>query len=87
MNVVGIVSPEQGNGTVGEYLALALPLTAVTIWILIAFHGKFHTREGEDGPTLRERLCWPVISLNKWVIRLARKVFEIRPSMGREEKV
>ncbi|KAF8587585.1 hypothetical protein K439DRAFT_1337830 [Ramaria rubella] len=54
-------------GSVSKYLATALPLTAITIWIIVAFQGKWHTREGEEEPSISTRLSWPLRNVNKWI--------------------
>ncbi|KIJ53436.1 hypothetical protein M422DRAFT_222053, partial [Sphaerobolus stellatus SS14] len=66
MNIVEIVPPNNAKSTAGEYLALAVPLTGITIWVLIALEAKWHTSEGEKKLTILERLCWPLYSLKSW---------------------
>jgi len=52
------------NGTIPLFVALAAPLTIVTIWIFIAFRSQYHLR----GKSLSfvQRLAWPVLLLRNW---------------------
>jgi len=45
------------NGTLLNYLAFALPLTALTAWIVTSFQFKGALPEGTSA---RKRLAWPV---------------------------
>jgi hypothetical protein len=53
---VGEISPGT-NGTVGQYLAVALPLTTFTAWIIIAFQSKYIFPPGTG---FLMRLAWPL---------------------------
>jgi hypothetical protein len=57
MNIKEIV-PET-NGTLPHYVVTAVPLTFLTIWIVIAFQSKHLFRERR--PSLLMRLMWPLI--------------------------
>ena len=62
MNVVEI-NPQGGAAITSlvQYIALALPLTLVTAWIIIAFQSKhiFH-----NGTSLYKRLGWPIFVID-----------------------
>jgi hypothetical protein len=58
MNVKEIT--EDGQGTLPIYFETALPLTALTIWIVMAFQSKHLFRDGRTN-TFWMRLAWPVI--------------------------
>jgi len=45
------------NGRVWQYLALALPLTIMTAWIMVAFRSKYTFPQGTS---IWKRLAWPV---------------------------
>lgn len=45
------------NGSLWEYLSLAIPLTLVTAWIIVAFQSKYIFPEGTS---FMKRLAWPV---------------------------
>lgn len=59
MNVIEInpsSGPERGV-TLPEYVALALPLSIVTAWIIIAFQSKYIYPQGTS---FFKRLGWPI---------------------------
>ncbi|KAJ7276937.1 hypothetical protein C8J57DRAFT_1061271 [Mycena rebaudengoi] len=72
------------RGTISHYLAFALPTTAVTIWIIMAFqYRKKDPRHvvHEDGEHEAEpRFSWPVEGVRRWRRRWADKL------RGREQK-
>ncbi|KAF7985517.1 hypothetical protein HWV62_3737 [Athelia sp. TMB] len=76
MNVVEI-NPGT-NGTLSHYAATAIPLTIVTIWLIIAFQSKKYFAENEE-PSLASNLMWPW-KLAKRIYRHARGV----PNNGRK---
>lgn len=53
---VGEITPST-NGTLREYFALAIPLTLVTAWIIVAFQSKYVFPKGTS---IWKRLAWPV---------------------------
>lgn len=50
------VAPDT-NGTLPHYIAVAIPLTIATIWIVVAFQSKYIF---PDGTNIWVRLGWPV---------------------------
>jgi len=50
------------NGTLPLFVALAAPLTIVTIWVIIAFQSQYLL---QDQPFMH-RLAWPVLLLRQW---------------------
>ncbi|KAF4613938.1 hypothetical protein D9613_007713 [Agrocybe pediades] len=61
---MNISSLQDGSlGTPAEYLAVAIPLTAVTIWVIVGLHSS----QGgpEDAHTFVSRLQWPYRSLQR----------------------
>lgn len=50
------------NGTLPLFVALAAPLTVVTIWVIIAFQSQYLLQN----QTFMERLAWPVLLLHRW---------------------
>ena len=54
---VGEITPST-NGTLWEYFALAIPLTLVTAWIIIAFQSKYMFPKLER-TSFWKRLAWP----------------------------
>lgn len=58
---MNIDSLSQGtSGTVSGYIALAIPLTLVTIWIMIGLHEAWHVKNENEQPTFWDRWLWPV---------------------------
>ena len=53
---VGEINPGT-TGTISQYLALTLPLTIVTAWIIIAFQSKYIF---PSGTSFIKRLAWPI---------------------------
>jgi hypothetical protein len=50
------------NGTIGFFMAFAVPLTALTVWIIIAFQSTYLL----PGKSFLRRLAWPALLLHKW---------------------
>ena len=46
------------NGTLWQYFALAVPLTLVTAWIIVAFQSKYIFPKGTS---FWKRLLWPLL--------------------------
>jgi len=69
MNITNL-APGSG-GLLSHYLAIALPLTAVTIWVLVALHGK--PRLEAEQSSFLNRLRWPLRSVKQMVCRNLRK--------------
>jgi len=58
MNVIELNSGTYG--TLGTYVAATLPLTLVTIWIIVAYQSRFVLREDE---AMWKKLLWPIALL------------------------
>lgn len=52
---VGEISPST-NGTLWQYVTMAVPLTLVTAWIIITVQSKYIF---PPGTSLMKRLAWP----------------------------
>lgn len=48
-------------GTIPNYVATAVPLSIVTIWIMIALHERWHIKNENETPTLWARWLWPFV--------------------------
>ncbi|KZP22947.1 hypothetical protein FIBSPDRAFT_469777 [Athelia psychrophila] len=46
------------HGTLAHYFAVAIPLTALTIWLIVAFQSKKYFAEGKEATVFRN-LLWP----------------------------
>lgn len=59
MNVIEL-NPQGGTATtnLAQYVALAIPFTIVTAWIIIAFQSKYIY---PDGTSFVKRLGWPFL--------------------------
>ncbi|KAJ3998256.1 hypothetical protein F5050DRAFT_1567627 [Lentinula boryana] len=55
----------QTLGTLPHYFAAAFPLTAVTVWMVIAFQSKHLFRERETS-SFWIRLAWPLLMIQSW---------------------
>jgi hypothetical protein len=62
MNVVEI-NPQDGTAitNLSQYVALTLPLTVFTAWIIMAFQSKHFFPKGTS---LYKRLAWPVFIID-----------------------
>ena len=62
MNVVEI-NPQAGTALthLSQYIALTLPLTFFTAWIIIAFQSKYFFPKGTS---LYKRLAWPIFIID-----------------------
>jgi hypothetical protein len=62
MNVVEI-NPQGGNArtNLSQYVALTLPITLITAWVIIAFQSKHIFPEGTS---FYRRLAWPIFIIN-----------------------
>ena len=60
---VGEINPGT-NGTVPQYLAVALPLTVFTAWIIIAFQSKYIFPRGTG---FLMRLAWPIFLIRAMI--------------------
>lgn len=66
--VFGMNIQEINPGTLGSlehYFEVAIPLTAVTIWIIVAFQGKWTSNEGSSGRNMLTRLLWPYMAVRR----------------------
>ncbi|KAJ6595539.1 hypothetical protein DFH09DRAFT_1024289 [Mycena vulgaris] len=77
MNVKEI-TPNNANGTLGHYLALALPLSVVTIWIIMAFQYRkkdptklIHQNASENEMPVWSKLNWPLLIVQRGFRRAA----------------
>lgn len=59
MNVTELNDGSKPN--VARYLELAIPLTAVTIWIIVSLQSKAHLDDAD--PSMWSQIWWPVTSL------------------------
>ena len=72
MNVTEINSGSQVNLT--RYVELALPLTAVTIWIIISLQSKMHLNDPDR--SMWSQMWWPVKAVtNLFVQAWLRRVY------------
>ncbi|KAJ3779004.1 hypothetical protein FB446DRAFT_711796 [Lentinula raphanica] len=55
----------QTLGTLPHYFAAAFPLTAVTVWIVMAFQSK-HLFRDRDTTSFWTRLAWPILMVQSW---------------------
>ena len=61
---LGVINPGT-NGTVLQYLAVALPLTIVTAWVIIAFQSR---NIFPPGTGFVRRLAWPMFLFNQIIL-------------------
>ncbi|KAF8584986.1 hypothetical protein K439DRAFT_1616330 [Ramaria rubella] len=64
--IFGMNIKEINPGTLGSlahYFETALPLTIVTIWVIVAYQGKWH--EGEGDMSIWMRLMWPIMYVRR----------------------
>ncbi|KAF8527527.1 hypothetical protein BU17DRAFT_61662 [Hysterangium stoloniferum] len=64
MNVVEITP--QTNTNLKTYFATAITLTVITVWVMMAWQGKWHAPSGDDEPTLLTRMLWPFFTFGRW---------------------
>ncbi|KAJ7243019.1 hypothetical protein C8J57DRAFT_1726174 [Mycena rebaudengoi] len=83
MNVQEITP--QTHGTLPHYVAFALPLTALTIWIIMAFQPRRQRvrkdRDGgehEDEHNAEPRFAWPLEGARRWKRRCRKKLGQLR---------
>jgi hypothetical protein len=57
-------------GTIPHYVETTLPLTLFTIWIIVAFQGRFVLRENE---AMWKKLLWPIVLLQRLLSRPRRQ--------------
>ena len=69
---VGEINPGT-NGTLPHYVAVALPLTLITAWIIIAFQSTYIF---ETETTFLKRLGWPVYLVHMMLKNRNKKVEE-----------
>jgi heme A synthase len=58
------------HGTIVHYVAAALPLTFVTIWIIVAFQSRFVLR---DNQAMWKKLLWPVALIQRLISQTRRR--------------
>ena len=56
-------------GTLAHYLEACFSFTLATVWIILAFQGKFHGDTGRDLRGIAIRLAWPVNLIRKLFVR------------------
>lgn len=58
------------NGTLSQYVALAIPLTLVTMWLIVAMQGRWEAYD-EQGNAIPKpmlfRLSWPVMLVQRFM--------------------
>jgi hypothetical protein len=64
MNVIELNSGTYG--TLAHYAAATLPLTFLTIWIIVAFQSRFVLR---DDDAMWKKLLWPIALVRKLISR------------------
>ncbi|KAF8873989.1 hypothetical protein BD779DRAFT_1568105 [Infundibulicybe gibba] len=69
MNVREIV--DDTHGTLAHYFEVAIPLTAVTIWIILAVHHRI--RRQDPSQPFWSGLGWPVKPFSRWLGRKSRE--------------
>jgi len=57
-------------GTIVHYVAAALPLTFVTIWIIVAFQSRFVLRDNE---AMWKKLLWPIALIHRLISQTRRQ--------------
>ncbi|KAL0950708.1 hypothetical protein HGRIS_007484 [Hohenbuehelia grisea] len=62
----------QSYSTFGSFFAVAIPLTAVTIWIIVAFQSKHY--DASSHVSIWTRICWPVVFLKRTFDSMRRPV-------------
>lgn len=72
MNVQEIVP--QTLGTLAHYVETALPLTLVTVWVVMAFQSRYWL--GNQDISIWMRLAWPLLLIKR-----------LREQNNREEKM
>lgn len=50
----------QGVPTIARFFEAMLPLTVVTVWIIVAFQSRFVVRD----ESMWKKLLWPIVLLN-----------------------
>ena len=69
MNVIEL---NQGTYvTLAHYVEAAVPLTLVTIWIIVAFQSRFVIREDD---AMWKKLLWPVALVQRFLPRQRRRL-------------
>ena len=69
MNVVEL---NQGSyGTLAHYFETTLPLSAVTLWVIVAFQNSFTVRA--DGNNAWMKLLWPILALRTLIYNPRRR--------------
>jgi hypothetical protein len=56
------------HGTWAHYVELAIPLTAITVWIVVGLHSNRVSRAEDDG-NLLYRMQWPIRSVMRLMKR------------------
>jgi hypothetical protein len=64
MNVIELNSGTYGS--IAHYAEVTLPLTFVTIWIIVAFQSRFVLR---DDDSMWKKLLWPIALVQKLLSR------------------
>ncbi|KAG6918781.1 hypothetical protein DXG01_011532 [Tephrocybe rancida] len=63
------------GGTLAHYLAIAISLTVLTCWVIIAFQFRSGRSESEEPP-----LAWPILGRIGWPVTMAMKFYAERKS-------
>lgn len=72
------------NGTLPRYVEIALPLTLVTAWIIIAFQSKYIFEN--QNTTFVQRLGWPAYLIMKMIQERKKEKEEERERMEGKDK-
>jgi hypothetical protein len=62
---VGEINPGT-HGTIAQYIALTIPLTLFTAWIIMAFQSKYIF---PPGTSFVKRLAWPIFLIQAMVLK------------------
>lgn len=65
MNIKEINGDSDNLPNVTTYIELAIPLTAVTIWIILSLQSKAHLDEPE--PSIWSQMWWPFTSVKRLI--------------------
>ena len=54
-----------------RFFEVTIPLTLITIWIVMAFHNRFILRD--DRASIWKKLLWPIVALNTFISQFGMK--------------
>jgi len=73
------------NGTLPDYAATIIPLTAATIWIVVAIQVKYQS-ENPDEVTVWSRLTWPLTFARYLFVRVRSSFSNSRRRLSPSER-